>query len=143
MLASEPTYQFFNMIEQNPEGFIESENIEKLESSDTVLVAYLYQLLGERSMTLRDLIYEMPISKSYFYQITSKRRNMGRDVAIVLSLTLNLDLDETQKLLQYSNNAVLYPKIRRDAILICCIKCGMTYAKANEVLNKKGEKGLL
>lgn len=143
MLASEPTYHFFNMIENDPKAFIESEDFEKLESTDSVLVAYLYQLLYKRTMTLRDLIYKMPISKSYLYQITSKRRNMGRDVAVILSLVLGLDLDETQNLLRYSNNAALYPKIRRDAIIICCIQCGMTYEKTNEMLISKGEKGLL
>lgn len=119
MSMNEPTDNFFELIQKNPKKFMESEDFEKLDSGGTELVEYLYQLLKDRNMTLRNLVSKMPISKSYMYQITSKRRNMGRDSALLVAVILKLSLEETQKLLKYSGNATLYPKIRRDAILLC------------------------
>ena len=62
---------------------------------------------------------------------------------ILISIALGLDLEQTQTLLKLSHNGMLYPKVKRDAIIICCIECGMSVMETEEKLAEKSEKGLI
>lgn len=137
------TDNIFEMIEENSEKFIDSIDSEKFSDYKSMFTKYLYDLLKNKKMTISSLVYKTTLSQSYLYQIASGTRHLGRDKAIILAFAIGLDLDQTQRLLKYSNNAVLYPKVKRDAIIICCIDCKMTYEQANEILLGKSEKGLV
>ena len=108
-----------------------------------MFTTYFNDLLKESGMSISQLVSKTTISQSYLYQIASGTRHMGRDTALILSFVMKLDLDHTQQFLKRSNNAMLYPKVRRDAVIICCINCNMTCEQANETLLDKGEKGLV
>lgn len=137
------TDNIFEMIEENSEKFIDSIDSEKFTDYKSMFTKYLYDLLKNKKMTISNLVYKTTLSQSYLYQIASGTRHLGRDTPIILAFAIGLDLDQTQRLLKYSNNAVLYPKVKRDAIIICCIDCKMTYEQANEILLSKSEKGLV
>ncbi|MGN0682790.1 MAG: hypothetical protein ACI4JY_03850 [Oscillospiraceae bacterium] len=143
MLTDKSTNNLFKMIETDPTDFIERLDTEKLESYKSMFVGYFNELIKKQGMTLPRLVSSTTISQSYLYQIASGTRHMGRDVAIILSFVMKLDLEQTQQFLKRSNNATLYPKVRRDAIIICCKNCNMTYEETNEMLLNKGEKGLV
>jgi len=131
------------MIKTDPEAFMENLETSELKDGDTMFFDFFCRLLEENQLTIKQLVYKTTISQSYLYQIASKKRRLGRDTAIVLAFAMQLSLEETQKLLKYSGNAALYPKVRRDAIIICCIDSKMTFEQANEILLEKSEKGLV
>lgn len=143
MLMDISTDSLYKMIETDPTDFIERMDNEKLESYKSMFVGYFNELMKKQGLTLSRLVSATTISQSYVYQIASGTRHMGRDVAIILSFVMKLNLEQTQEFLKRSNNAILYPKVRRDAIIICCISCKMTYEEANDMLLNKGEKGLV
>jgi len=137
------TKSLLEMIKTDPEAFMENLETSELKDGDTMFFDFFCRLLEENQLTIKQLVYKTTISQSYLYQIASKKRRLGRDTAIVLAFAMQLSLEETQKLLKYSGNAVLYPKVRRDAIIICCIDSKMTFEQANEILLEKSEKGLV
>lgn len=143
MLMEKSTDDLFQMIEADSSKFIKNLEAEKFESYKSMFTSYFNSLLKNNGMSIPKLVSKTTISQSYLYQIASGTRHMGRDTAITLSLVLKLGLEQTQQFLKRSNNAMLYPKIRRDAIIICCINCNMTYEQTNEMLINKNEKGLI
>ena len=58
---------------------------------------------------------------------------LGADM-INLSLGFSLDLRMTNNLLSLSNNGMLYPKVKRDALLIYCIENHKSVYETNECL---------
>lgn len=56
---------------------------------------------------------------------------------------LGCSLRETQRLLKLAGAAELYPKVRRDAIIIWCIDRGMSREACDDELWRFGEKTLL
>lgn len=143
MRNTDSTNHLFEMIETDPSEFMENIDDKKLASYKSMFTDYFNDLLRKSGMSVAQLVSKTTISQSYLYQIASGTRHMGRDTAIILSFVMRLDLDQTQLLLKRSNNAMLYPKVRRDAVIVCCINCNMTFEQANEMLLNKGEKGLV
>ena len=137
------TKSLLEMIKTDPAVFMDNLELNELKDSDTMFFEFFYKLLEKNQLTIKQLVYKTTISQSYLYQIASKKRRLGRDTAIILAFAMQLSFEETQKLLKYSGNAVLYPKVRRDAIIICCIDSKMTFEQANEILLEKSEKGLV
>lgn len=137
------TKSLLEMIKTDPEVFMDNLELNELKDDETMFIEFFYKLLEKNQLTIKQLVYKTTISQSYLYQIASKKRRLGRDTAIILAFAMQLSLEETQKLLKYSGNAVLYPKVRRDAIIICCIDSKMTFEQANEILLEKSEKGLV
>lgn len=137
------TDRLFQMIDSDPEGFLEDIDKIGLSSQKSLFTDYLYKAMSRRNISFRKLSVLTNISLSQIYQLSSGQRGTGRDNAILIALALGLDLKETQQLLRLSYNGMLYPKVRRDAIIICCIECGMTISETNDKLLEKSEKGLI
>ncbi len=114
-------------MEENGENFVSREFHE-----------YIDRIMKREKMSKTKLIKRTNIEKSYIYQILNGRRNPSRDKIIRIALAMELELDETQKLLTIGNKSILYPKRRRDAALICCIKNKYTLTKTQEFLYDLG-----
>ena len=72
----------------------------------------------------------------------SGTRGVSREKLIALAIGIGLDVEETQRLLTLGQSGTLYPKVRRDAAIICCIKEHMDLFETNEHLNAIDEKVL-
>lgn len=104
---------------------------------------YLYRLMEKQNISVSSLITGALISKTYVYQFLNGERMPGRDIILRICLVMGLKLDETQRLLTLAGKSVLYPKIRRDAAILYCIKKKMTLDETNSFLEELGEGGLL
>lgn len=103
---------------------------------------YFMSLPKVRSLSNRQLIDRSGIERTYFYQIINKTRQPGRDKVILLSLAAGLDLTETQRGLEMCNLGVLYPRRRRDAIVIFAINRSLSVTDAQELLLNFNEEPL-
>lgn len=103
---------------------------------------YYAALPAVRALSSRTLIARSGIERTYFYQLLNGRRQPGRDKIIALCLAAHLDLTATQRGLEIAQAGVLYPKNRRDAILIFAVKNRLTPLDANELLDQFGEEVL-
>lgn len=63
-------------------------------------------------------------------------------MAIRISLCVEADLRETDRLLRLSDSSALYPKIRRDALIIYAISHKMSMEDTNHLLIRNEETPL-
>lgn len=139
----ESTSELFKMIQASPEHFANAIRDTAEFDSPLTVPQYLEYLLGQHGMSIPELIIKTLLSKSFVYQIFSGERNPGRDILLRIAFAMNLSVDETQHLFLIGQKGALYPKVRRDAALICCLEQRLCLDDADEFLKSIGERGLL
>ncbi len=102
----------------------------------------LYGLMTARGLTAVDMIRLCGIERSYFYHILGGKKMPGRNIVLRLGLCMRLSLKEMQRLLQLAGTAGLYPRVRRDAVLIYAVQNRYTMEETNELLIAGGEEPL-
>ena len=107
------------------------------------LSAILESLLVQNGLKKADVITESEVNKIYAYQLFSGvKTSPERDKVIALLMAMHLDLDEIQSVLKAAGFAPLYPKIKRDSIIIYCIQKGKSVLDTNVELYKHNEPTL-
>jgi hypothetical protein len=129
------TLQSSNNIEQYMK-----ENSEYL--IDSSLSEYLNKLIKEKQLVKSTVIKKSELNEIYGYQIFSGTRMPSRDKLICLCIGMGLDLEETQQTLELTGLAPLYPKNKRDSIMIFEIQKQQNVCEINEVLYNSGENTL-
>lgn len=89
-----------------------------------------------------NIINKSDFSYCYFYDVINGRKIPGRDKIIRLILTMHLSVDECQEALRISGRSALYPRIRRDAIILFVISNGYSIYQLSELLADAGEEPL-
>ena len=112
------------------------------ETVDRSLSDYLFDLLRERGIKRADVVRASCLHQTVVYDIFSGKSYPGRDNAIMLAFGLGCDLVETQRLLRLAGVSELWPKVRRDAIVIWSIKEGLSREECDDELWRLGEKTL-
>lgn len=107
------------------------------------LTDYLGQLLQEKGMKRADVVRASGINGTVVYDIFKGKSRPGRDHAIMLAVGLGCNLRETQRLLRLAGVSELWPKVRRDAIIIWCIDHGRSRSSIDDELWSRGEATLL
>lgn len=104
---------------------------------------YLEKLISERNISIPELGVKALLSRSFTYQIFSGDRVPSRDIILRIALALEFSLDDTQRLLKLADRGVLYPKIKRDAVIIYSINNKSGLYKTDETLVSLGQESLL
>lgn len=104
--------------------------------------SYLSELLIKYNMTIQQVLEKAVISRSFGYQIFNGLRNPNRDILLRIAIVMKLNVDEVQRLLKISRRGELYPKIRRDAAIIFCMKNNCDLTDIVELLESIGESSL-
>lgn len=112
-------------------------------TSNQTLTVFLETLREANNMKRSTLARESGLNATVVYDIFSGKSRPGRDHAIMLSIGLNCDLRETQRLLRLAGVSELWCKQRRDAIIIWCIEHGFDLTAADNELQRLGEQPLL
>ena len=121
------------------DGFLR-ENEE--EFTDGALRELLQRLFDRRGISKAALAKESGMSEIYLHQIFAGRRNPSRNRLICPCCGLGATLDETQELLKLSGLAQLYPRIKRDAIIIYGLAHGEDLFEINDRLFSEDEETL-
>lgn len=100
---------------------------------------YLNTQMASHHLAASELIREAHLQRNYGYQILDGKRNPSRDKVIALCLALHLNITDTQRALNISQNGQLYSKSRRDSILIFAIEKNLSVMDANELLFEMNE----
>lgn len=109
----------------------------------TSLTEYLKRLVAEKGITVSDVVRISLLSKSYVYQVFSGERAPLRDTLLRIGISMSCTIDEMQHLLTLGQMGILYPKVRRDVAILCCISQGLSLVETDEFLNEIGERSLL
>lgn len=122
---------------EKPEAYLKEEA-----TVDRTLSDYLFELLDDRGIRRSEVVRASGINPTVVYDTFTGKMVPGRDNAIMLAFGLRCNLRETQRLLRLAGASELWPKVRRDAIVIWCIKEGKTRSQCDDELWKFGERTL-
>lgn len=117
--------------EENPTSFI---NVDIKE--------FWKKAVDTSSKTKSDIINKADMSYCYFYDVINGRKIPSKDKIIRIALAMNLSLDDCQEALRISGKSALYPRIKRDSILIYAINKGYSIYQTNDLLAEHGEEML-
>ncbi len=106
------------------------------------IATYLNNIIAKKGLVKSEVIKKTEFSEVMGYQIFSGTRRPSRDSLICICNAMELSLDETQSLLKIAGFSTLYPKIKRDSIIILGFNEGKPVNKINEALYESGEKTL-
>lgn len=137
------TTELFKMLQESPEQFAKLVREGKVFDETLALKDYLNELLRKQHISIPEIVAETVLSKSFVYQIFNGERNPGRDILLRISFAMHLSLKETQQLLRLGEKNTLYPRVRRDAAIICCIEQELSLEEADAFLLSISERGLL
>ncbi len=140
-MIKKPTNELMDALNQSSSihNFIKQEQDFLIDSS---LSEFLNQLIKEKSLVKSSVIKKSNMHEIYGYQIFSGKRVPSRNKLISLSFGMELTLDETQALLKYAGFAPLYPKQKRDSLLIWSITHHFSIYETNDLLYSENESTL-
>ena len=103
---------------------------------------YLTALLAETGLSKSEVLRRAEINDIYGYQLFAGSRRPSRDKLVALCVGFGLDDERTQQLLKAVGFAPLYPKNRRDSILLFGLQKGRSVLQINQLLYEHGEPTL-
>lgn len=127
------TTQILDILDQNKDIAFES-LFEELPNLTFPLL--LETFCEKQQMKKSELILKTTLDRTYAYQIMNGTKLPSQDKVLQLCLALNLDLHDTNLLLTLSHNQSLYPKIKRDALIIFAISHHYSVMQTNELLEE-------
>lgn len=110
---------------------------------DRTLADYLDQVRASKDLKRSEIIRASGLNGTFVYDVFKGKSLLGRDNAIMLALGMGCTLTETQRLLRLDGVSELWPKVRRDAVIIWCVSHGLTRQQTDDELWSLGEKTLL
>lgn len=102
----------------------------------------LNRLFQRKNISKAALAKQSGMSEIYLHQVFAGRRNPSRSRLLCLCFGLSATLEETQELLKQCGLAQLYPKDKRDAIVIYGLINGMSLFDINDKLFSEDEETL-
>ena len=110
--------------------------------SDGNINDQLNRLFRKRKLSKAALAKQSGMSEVYLHQIFSGRRSPSRNRLLCLCFGLKAGLNETQELLKQCGFAQLYPKNRRDSIIMYCILHEIDLFRTDDMLFAENEETL-
>lgn len=116
------------------------ENVDHFE--DRGVPEMLNELLETHGLSKAALAKNAGMSDVYIHQIFSGRRNPSRNRLICLALGASATLEEAQELLRRGGYSKLYPRVRKDAIILYGLEHRLSLVQVNEKLFDADEETL-
>lgn len=120
---------------ESPEAYLASGD-----TTDRSLSDYLYELLADRDMNRNKLARASCLNSTFVYDIFEGKTKPKRNNALMLAFGLRCSLRETQRVLRLAEASELWPKVRRDAIIIWCIEHRFSREECDDELYRLDEK---
>ena len=110
-----------------------SDNMETRRFAD-----YLKDLCKEKNVVQEHIILRSDIDRTYGHQIFRGLHMPSRDKTIQIAFGFGLNVEETQVLLRFARHSALYPKFKRDAVIIFCLNRQKTVVETQNLLYELG-----
>jgi len=82
------------------------------------------------------VIKRSQIDRSYGHQLFNGTRKPSRDKVLQLAFGFGLDVDQTQRLLRSAGKSPLYPRLRRDTVILFALGKSMGLFELQELLER-------
>ena len=110
--------------------------------NNTSVADSLNQMILKQRISKSALARQSGMSEVYLHQVFSGRRTPSRTRLLCMCFGLQTTVEEAQVLLKQCGYAPLYPKNRRDAILLYGLIHKETLFQINDALFDEGEETL-
>jgi len=117
--------------EENIEEYLDKNSGEFLE---VPLHEYLSELLQTKSVKKNDVIRRSGLNQIYAYQIFAGTKHPNRDKLLALAFGFPLPVVETQRLLRMGMVRELYPRDRRDSVIVFALRQKLTIQQTDDLL---------
>ena len=101
---------------------------------NSTLSEYLNELVEAKGLKKAEIILHSGLERTYAYQIFSGKKTPARDKLLALAIGMKLTFDEVQNLLKVNGYAQLYPKNKRDNVIIFAFYKGQNMWELNNNL---------
>ncbi|MBR3305005.1 MAG: hypothetical protein IKI74_04185 [Christensenellaceae bacterium] len=120
------------------------ENAESLINGAKPFAEYMRRTIKGKGLLKQTVFLNADISEGYGYKLLSEeKRTRKRDVILRLCIGAGFGLKETQKALELYKMPSLYPKDRRDAVIMIAVNTGIhEISKVNDLLDQYGMEKL-
>lgn len=102
------------------------------------LSEYLMMLLKQKGLKRAHVIRNSGLEKAYGFQIFNGEKKPSRDKLIALAFGMNLNEEETQRMLKLGGCSELYPRTERDALILFNIQHGKSIDETESDLYERG-----
>lgn len=114
-----------------------------LNENEELLVApsfteYLEALCVRGNAVREQVINRAGIERCFGHQLFRGSRKPSRDNVLRLAFGFGIDVEETQALLRAARKAPLYPRVKRDAAIICGLSHHYTMIEMQTLLHDMG-----
>ena len=104
--------------------------------SDPTLSEHLKNLLSLKGLRRQDVIENTELDINYINQLFNGiKKNPSRNQILSLSFGFGLNNEETDRLLKIAGVGALYPKNKRDAVIIHSLETRKAIVQTNDILN--------
>lgn len=97
-------------------------------------------VIQKKKMKRSQVVKDAGLHRTYAYQIMSGKKKPSRDKVLTLAFGLHLNLEDTQKFLRIAQFNLLYPKQKRDSIVIFALCNAYTLDRTNVLLYDNEEE---
>ena len=109
---------------------------------DVDVSAFLTNLYEKCGLSKAELARRAEMSEVYLHQVFSGQRRPSRDRLLCLCVSMEVSLEDTQRLLKQVGYAPIYLKLKRDAIIGHGILHRTPLTEVNDKLFSENEKTL-
>ncbi|MBQ8767808.1 MAG: XRE family transcriptional regulator [Clostridia bacterium] len=118
-------------IKENQENFV-----------DLTISQFLNEYLIAKDLKKSAVIKDAEISEIFGFQVFSGTRNPSRNTLLSICIAMKMSLEDVQATLKIAEYAPLYPKTKRDSIIIWGINNCKTVCEINNELYDNNEETL-
>lgn len=118
-------------IKENEEYFI-----------DLSVSEFLSEYISKKGLKKSTVINNAEISEIFGFQVMSGKRRPSRNTLLSLCIAAKMNVEETQATLKIAGYAPLYPKNKRDSIILLAISGGKNVCDINNELFDLDEETL-
>ena len=98
------------------------------------------KVIGLSETKKTDIINKADIGYTFFYDILKGKKHPSRDVIVKIFIALKVDVEYCQEALRVYEWAALYPKVKRDSILLYALLHKYSLQQTEELLEENNEK---
>lgn len=109
---------------------------------NTDIKNHWHSLIEKSNLSSFDIINRSEFAYAYYYEVIGGKKIPSRDKVIRLILAMHLSIEDCQKTLKICGLSELYPKFRRDSIIIYAVTHNLTVYELNELLILQKENEL-
>ena len=125
------------MQENQIDSYVKKNEADMLD--DKSIAQCLTELIEAKSLSKAKVIKNSNVNEIYAYQIFAGKRQPSRDKLLCLCFGMRLSIEEVQKLLKQVGYAELYPRIKRDSIMLFALNKYLTVTQVNDLLYDNSE----